>query len=78
MFQLLGNMSIDLMRWRWYSFALSSFFAILGLVALVQISRGAANLGIDFSGAPRSSSSLKNRLRLSRSAPRFRNMDWRM
>ncbi|HEV8329447.1 MAG TPA: protein translocase subunit SecF [Nitrospiraceae bacterium] len=50
MFQLLGNMSIDLMRWRWYSFALSSFFAILGLVALVQISRGAANLGIDFSG----------------------------
>jgi preprotein translocase subunit SecF len=43
-------MSIDLMRWRWYSFALSSFFAILGLVALVQISRGAANLGIDFSG----------------------------
>ena len=48
MFELLGNTSIDFMRWRRYSFALSLLFAILGLVALVQISRGAANLGIDF------------------------------
>lgn len=50
MFELLGNTAIDFMRWRRYSFALSSLFAILGLVALVQISRGTANLGIDFSG----------------------------
>jgi preprotein translocase subunit SecF len=50
MFELLGNTSIDFMRWRRYSFALSLLFAILGLVALVQISRGAANLGIDFAG----------------------------
>ena len=50
MFELLGNTAIDFMRWRRYSFALSSLFAILGLVALVQISRGEANLGIDFAG----------------------------
>jgi preprotein translocase subunit SecF len=50
MFELLGNTSIDFMRWRRYSFSLSLLFAILGIVALVQISRGAANLGIDFAG----------------------------
>lgn len=38
------------MRWRRYSFALSSVLAFLGLVALVQIARGAAHVGIDFAG----------------------------
>ena len=50
MLELLGNTSIDFMGWRRYSFVLSSVFAILGLVALVQISRGEANLGVDFAG----------------------------
>jgi preprotein translocase subunit SecF len=78
MFELLGNTAIDFMRWRRYSFALSSLFAILGLVALVQISRGAANLGIDFAGGTAVQLKFEARWRLSRSAPRFRNMDWHM
>src|SRR4029079_6185585 len=32
------------------SFAFSGFMVLLGLIALVQIGRGAANLGIDFAG----------------------------
>jgi preprotein translocase subunit SecF len=32
------------------AFALSIFLALLGLVALIQIARGQANLGIDFAG----------------------------
>jgi preprotein translocase subunit SecF len=50
MFEVLGKTSIDFMRWRRYSFALSAVFVILGAIALVQIARGVANLGIDFAG----------------------------
>ncbi len=50
MFEILGKTSISFMRWRRYSFTLSSVLVILGLVALVQIARGAAHLGIDFAG----------------------------
>lgn len=50
MFEILGKTAIDFMRWRRYSFAVSSVFLILGVVALIQIVRGAANLGIDFAG----------------------------
>lgn len=50
MIEILGKTNIDFMGWRWYSFALSGVFALVGLVAMVQIGRGAANLGIDFAG----------------------------
>jgi preprotein translocase subunit SecF len=50
MFEILGRTSIDFMGWRRYSFMLSSVFVILGLIAVVQIARGAANLGIHFAG----------------------------
>lgn len=50
MVELLGKTSIDFMGKRRYSFALSGVLILLGLVALLQVWRGAANLGIDFAG----------------------------
>jgi len=50
MIEVLGKTNIDFMGWRRYSFALSGVLALFGLVAMVQIGRGAANLGIDFAG----------------------------
>jgi preprotein translocase subunit SecF len=50
MLEILGATNIDFMGKRKYSFAFSGFMVLLGLVALVQIGRGAANLGIDFAG----------------------------
>lgn len=50
MFVLLGKTNIDFVGKRKIFFALSGIFVLLGLFALVQIARGAANLGIDFAG----------------------------
>lgn len=50
MIEILGKTSIDFMGWRRYSFAFSGLLTLLGIIALVQIGRGAANLGIDFAG----------------------------
>jgi preprotein translocase subunit SecF len=50
MIEILGKTSIDFMGWRRYSFALSGLMVVLGIFALIQISRGSANLGIDFAG----------------------------
>jgi preprotein translocase subunit SecF len=50
MLEILGKTSIDFMGQRRYSFAISGVMVLLGLFALFQIWRGAANLGIDFAG----------------------------
>lgn len=50
MLEILGKTSIDFMGKRRYSFAFSGVLVLVGLFALVQIWRGAANLGIDFAG----------------------------
>lgn len=50
MFEILGKTNVDFMGKRRMAFALSGFLALLGLVALIQIARGQANLGIDFAG----------------------------
>lgn len=54
MLEILGKTSIDFIGWRRYSFTLSIILVILGTIELVQISRGAANLGIDFAGESQS------------------------
>jgi preprotein translocase subunit SecF len=48
--ELLGKTKIDFMAKRYVAFGLSGLLILSGLVALVQVSRGHANLGIDFSG----------------------------
>ena len=50
MLEILGKTSIDFMGLRRYSFALSGVLFLVGLLALVHIWLGEANLGIDFAG----------------------------
>ncbi len=50
MLEILGKTNIDFMGKRHITLVLSGVLVLLGLVAIVQISRGAANLGIDFAG----------------------------
>jgi preprotein translocase subunit SecF len=50
MLEILGKTNFDFMGKRHLAFLFSGIMVVLGLVAVVQISRGAANLGIDFSG----------------------------
>lgn len=50
MLEILGKTNFDFMGKRKLSYAFSGFMVLLGLVAIVQIARGAANLGIDFAG----------------------------
>jgi preprotein translocase subunit SecF len=50
MLQLIQKTNIDFMKWKNVSFAISAVLITLGIVGLVQISRGKANLGIDFVG----------------------------
>jgi preprotein translocase subunit SecF len=50
MLEILDKTNIDFMGKRNIAFAVSGVLVLLGLVATVQIFRGAANLGIDFAG----------------------------
>ncbi|MCS6897906.1 MAG: protein translocase subunit SecF [Nitrospira sp.] len=50
MFEIVGKTDIDFMGKRRITFAVSGLMVALGLVAVIQIARGAANLGIDFAG----------------------------
>jgi len=50
MIEILGKTNIDFMGKRKIAFICSSVMMALGMLALVQIARGAANLGIDFAG----------------------------
>jgi preprotein translocase subunit SecF len=50
MLEILGKTNIDFMSKRKIAFAFSGVMVLLGLLAVVQIARGAANLGIDFAG----------------------------
>lgn len=48
--ELLGKTNIDFIGKRNISFVISAIISIIGIIGIVQISRGAANMGIDFSG----------------------------
>jgi preprotein translocase subunit SecF len=48
--EILGKTNVDFIGKRHIAYALSAILVALGLVAVVQISRGAANMGIDFAG----------------------------
>lgn len=48
--ELLGKTNIDFIGKRNIAFVISSIIAIIGIIGIIQIGRGAANMGIDFSG----------------------------
>ncbi len=50
MLEILGKTNIDFMGKRHLAFIFSGILTVLGVIAVVQIARGAANLGIDFAG----------------------------
>ena len=50
MLQILHKTSIDFMGWKNISFTVSGLLIALGIVGLIQVGRGKANLGIDFVG----------------------------
>lgn len=48
--ELLGKTNIDFIGKRNISFVISAVISLIGIIAIIQIARGAANMGIDFSG----------------------------
>lgn len=50
MMELLGKTTIDFVGKRNISFVISAVISIIGIIAIIQMSRGAANMGIDFTG----------------------------
>ncbi len=64
MLEILHKTNIDFMGWKKVSFAVAAVMITLGLLALVQISRGKANLGIDFVGGTTVQLSFKEKLPL--------------
>jgi preprotein translocase subunit SecF len=50
MLEILGKTDFDFMSKRRLAFTFSGIMVLLGIIATVQIGRGAANLGIDFAG----------------------------
>jgi preprotein translocase subunit SecF len=48
--EILGKTSFDFIGKRYIAYAVSTVLVLLGIVALIQMFRGAANMGIDFAG----------------------------
>jgi len=50
MIEILGKTKIDFISRRRIAFGVSAILSLVGIVSIVQMTRGAANLGIDFAG----------------------------
>jgi preprotein translocase subunit SecF len=50
MLELIKNTHIDFMGKMKYAFIISGILSVLGIVAIIQVANGRANLGIDFAG----------------------------
>ncbi len=50
MMEILGKTKVDFVAWRRTAFTVSTVLCLIGIVSIIQIGRGAANLGIDFAG----------------------------
>jgi preprotein translocase subunit SecF len=48
--EIIGKTKIDFIGKRNISFVISAIISVIGIIAVIQIARGAANMGIDFSG----------------------------
>jgi preprotein translocase subunit SecF len=50
MIEIIKNTKIDFMGKRFISLGVSALLVLIGFIAIIQIARGTANLGIDFAG----------------------------
>jgi preprotein translocase subunit SecF len=50
MIELIRNTKIDFMGKRYYALSITALLMVLGLIAVIHVARGTANLGIDFAG----------------------------
>lgn len=50
MLELIKNTNIDFMGKKYIAFVFSGLLSIIGIIAIIQIANGKANLGIDFAG----------------------------
>lgn len=50
MFELIKNTKIDFMGKRKFAFIISGILSVIGIIAIIQVANGRANLGIDFAG----------------------------
>jgi preprotein translocase subunit SecF len=50
MIEIIKKTNINFMGFRNYAFTFSGILMILGIIAIIQVARGSANLGIDFAG----------------------------
>ncbi len=50
MIEIIKNTKIDFMGKRYYALTFSTILIIIGFIAVTQVARGTANLGIDFAG----------------------------
>lgn len=50
MLELIKNTNIDFMGKKYIAFVFSGILSIIGVIAIIQIANGKANLGIDFAG----------------------------
>jgi len=73
MFQILHKTNIDFMGWKNVSFTVSSLLILLGIICLVQIGRGSANLGIDFVGGTTVQLGFKERIPIDRARVALEN-----
>ncbi|HEX7549770.1 MAG TPA: protein translocase subunit SecF [Candidatus Methylomirabilis sp.] len=48
--EILGKTNVDFIGKRHIAYTISTVLVLAGIVALIQVSRGAANMGIDFAG----------------------------
>ena len=64
MLEIIGKTNIDFMGKRHVAFGVSGLLVFLGLIALVQVVTGAANLGIDFAGGTAVQLKFENEIRI--------------
>jgi preprotein translocase subunit SecF len=62
MLQILHKTNINFMGWKNISFTVSGLLIALGIIGLIQVSRGKANLGIDFVGGTTMQLSFKEQM----------------
>ena len=62
MLQILHKTNIDFMGWKNISFTVSGLLIALGIIGLIQVGRGKANLGIDFVGGTTMQLSFKEQM----------------